>query len=49
MRLSGGNAALTHFADTFTGILPAHAPAYVAAEVAGALVAALILPKLFSR
>ena len=36
------------FSDTFTGILPADAPGYILAEVAGALVAALTLPKLFS-
>ncbi len=37
------------FTDSFTGILPAHAPAYMAAEFAAALLAAWTLPKLFSR
>lgn len=35
--------------DSFTGILPAHAPAYIAAQMAAAALAALLLPKLFSR
>lgn len=34
--------------DTFAGILPAHVPAYLLAQVAGALLAAFFLPKLFS-
>ncbi len=37
------------FTDTFTGILPAHAPAYVAAELATAALAALVMPRLFPR
>lgn len=37
------------FTDTFTGILPAHAPAYIAAQCAAALIAAVTLPKLFPR
>ena len=37
------------FSDTFTGIRLADAPAYMAAEFAAAVIAAWILPKLFSR
>ena len=37
------------FTDTFTGILPAHAPAYMAAQCAAALIGAMTLPKLFPR
>ena len=37
------------FTDTFTGILPAHAPAYVMAQLAAAALGALVLPKLFPR
>lgn len=37
------------FTDTFTGILPAHAPAYVLAQLAAAALGALVLPKLFPR
>ncbi len=37
------------FSDTFTGIRPADAPAYMAAEVAAATLAGWILPKLFPR
>ena len=37
------------FTDTFTGIRPADAPAYMLAEFAAAALAAIVLPKLFSR
>jgi len=36
------------FTDTFTGILLADAPAFVLAQLAAALTAAITLPKLFS-
>lgn len=35
--------------DTFTGILPAHAAGYIAAQIVAAAFAALVLPKLFSK
>jgi len=35
--------------DSFAGILPAHAPAYIAAQMVAAVLAALFLPKLFSN
>ena len=37
------------FSDTFTGIRPADAPAYMAAECAAAALAAWVSPKLFPR
>lgn len=37
------------FSDTFTGIRPADAPAYVAAELTAAALAAILLPRLFNR
>ncbi|MCX8508554.1 MAG: aquaporin [Rhodobacteraceae bacterium] len=37
------------FSDTFTGIRPADAPAYIAAQLIAAALAAFLLPKLFSR
>ncbi|MEZ5888350.1 MAG: aquaporin [Paracoccaceae bacterium] len=49
---SFANPAVTFarmFSDTFTGIQPADAPAYVAAQLGAAIVAARALPKLFSR
>lgn len=49
---SFANPAVTlarSFSDTFTGIRPADAPAYIAAELAAAALAAALLPKLFPR
>lgn len=37
------------FSDTFTGIRAADAPAYVAAQLLAAVIAAILLPRLFSR
>lgn len=37
------------FSDTFTGIRPADAPAYMAAEFAAAALAAVLLPRLFDK
>ncbi len=33
--------------NTFAGISPDHAPAFIAAQIAGAAIAAITLPKLF--
>lgn len=49
---SFANPAVTlarSFTDTFTGILPAHAPAYMVTQLAAAALGALVLPKLFPR
>lgn len=49
---SFANPAVTiarSLSDTFTGILPAHAPGYIAAQLIAAGLAALTLPKLFSN
>ncbi len=49
---SFANPALTlarSLTDTFTGIQFAHVPAYIAAQLIAAVLAAVTLPKLFSR
>lgn len=35
--------------DSFAGILPGHAPAFIAAQIVGAVLAAIVLPRLFSQ
>ena len=37
------------FSDTFTGIVATNAPAYVVAQLVAAILAAILLPRLFSR
>jgi len=36
------------FSDTFAGITPAHAPMFIVMQIVGVVVAAIILPRLFS-
>ena len=49
---SFANSAVTiarALSDTFAGILPAHAPAFIAAQAAGVALALIVLPRLFPR